>query len=93
MLLSSNLRSPTIFIARVVQLADTAVSKTVSSPFESEREYQLKKLPIADGRLPISHWPVPILNRKALRVLNQQTIQKSAIGIWKSAVGNWQSKM
>ena len=28
--------------ARVVQLADTAVSKTVSSPFESEREYQSK---------------------------------------------------
>ena len=28
--------------ARVVQLADTAVSKTVSSPFESEREYQNK---------------------------------------------------
>ena len=42
--------------ARVVQLADTAVSKTVSSPFESEREYQLKKLPIADCQFPIGLW-------------------------------------
>lgn len=39
------------FYARVVQLADTAVSKTVSSPFESEREYQPRKLPIANFRL------------------------------------------
>ncbi|MDX6530135.1 MAG: hypothetical protein QOH41_2425 [Blastocatellia bacterium] len=37
---SVRIRGRLPFHARVVQLADTAVSKTVFSPFESEREYQ-----------------------------------------------------